>query len=422
MKSSSKFFEAFGPGLLYAGAAIGVSHLVQSTRAGADFGYELLWAILLVNVLKYPFFEIATRYTVKNEKSILEAYREIGNWALVVFFVFTFFTMFIIISAVSTVTSGLFLQILPEAFISLFSNLYPGPLWWICSIILILSTGLLFMGSYSFLDKLMKWIVIGLTISTIIALIVSLTGNFEKKAEFERSFDFFKEVDVKFFIALLGWMPIPVEASVWQSDWILAKKEQNGKMPDYSLASLDFQVGYWGTTILAVCFLSLGAIVMYASGNQFQDGSVAFSKQLIDLYTLNLGTWAYPIIAICAFFTMFSTNITCLDAYPRVCARTLKMFVPRWDNLYRPILILLSLGTLLILFYFQKSMREIVDFATTVSFLLAPILASINYKVMNEKYLGKDFTPSPLYMWIARAGLVFLYGFSFYYIYLNYIK
>ena len=31
-----------GPGLLFAGAAIGVSHLVQSTRAGADFGLGLI--------------------------------------------------------------------------------------------------------------------------------------------------------------------------------------------------------------------------------------------------------------------------------------------------------------------------------------------------------------------------------------------
>ena len=39
-----------GPGLLFAGAAIGVSHLVQSTRAGADFGWGLVWALLLINL------------------------------------------------------------------------------------------------------------------------------------------------------------------------------------------------------------------------------------------------------------------------------------------------------------------------------------------------------------------------------------
>jgi Mn2+/Fe2+ NRAMP family transporter len=52
----SKFkLSKLGPGLLFAGAAIGVSHLVQSTRAGADFGWGLVWALLLINLFKYPF-------------------------------------------------------------------------------------------------------------------------------------------------------------------------------------------------------------------------------------------------------------------------------------------------------------------------------------------------------------------------------
>ena len=50
-----KWTKRLGPGLLFAGAAIGVSHLVQSTRAGADFGWGLLWALLLANIMKYPF-------------------------------------------------------------------------------------------------------------------------------------------------------------------------------------------------------------------------------------------------------------------------------------------------------------------------------------------------------------------------------
>ena len=50
--------KKLGPGLLFAGAAIGVSHLVQSTRAGADFGWGLLWALALSNLFKYPFFQL----------------------------------------------------------------------------------------------------------------------------------------------------------------------------------------------------------------------------------------------------------------------------------------------------------------------------------------------------------------------------
>ena len=43
-----------GPGVLYAAAAVGVSHLVQATRAGADYGLGLLAVVVLTCILKYP--------------------------------------------------------------------------------------------------------------------------------------------------------------------------------------------------------------------------------------------------------------------------------------------------------------------------------------------------------------------------------
>ena len=47
MRLPSGFKQGFGPGLLWAAAAIGVSHLVQSTRAGALAGFGLSGVILL---------------------------------------------------------------------------------------------------------------------------------------------------------------------------------------------------------------------------------------------------------------------------------------------------------------------------------------------------------------------------------------
>ena len=76
MKNS---IQKLGPGLLFAGAAIGVSHLVQSTRAGADFGLGLLWALLLVNFFKYPFFQFGPRYALATGESLLSGYAKLGR-------------------------------------------------------------------------------------------------------------------------------------------------------------------------------------------------------------------------------------------------------------------------------------------------------------------------------------------------------
>ena len=67
----TKLLKKLGPGLLFAGAAVGVSHLVQSTKAGANFGFGLLWALLLINIIKYPFFQLGPSYASATGESLL---------------------------------------------------------------------------------------------------------------------------------------------------------------------------------------------------------------------------------------------------------------------------------------------------------------------------------------------------------------
>ena len=99
--------KTIGPGIIYAGAAIGVSHLVQSTRAGALYGFEIIWAIILINIFKYPFFEYAYRYTAATGESVLDGYRKLGSWAIWSFFGLSIFTAIFTYAAVALVTSGL---------------------------------------------------------------------------------------------------------------------------------------------------------------------------------------------------------------------------------------------------------------------------------------------------------------------------
>jgi len=63
---------SLGPGLMWAAAAIGVSHLVQSTRAGALGGLSLAGIILLALLVKYPFFDYGPRFAAATEQSLVE--------------------------------------------------------------------------------------------------------------------------------------------------------------------------------------------------------------------------------------------------------------------------------------------------------------------------------------------------------------
>ena len=83
--------QKLGPGLLFAGAAIGVSHLVQSTQAGSRFGFELIGALIIANILKYPFFEFGSRYANVTGTSIIDGYFRLSKIAFYLYLIITVF-------------------------------------------------------------------------------------------------------------------------------------------------------------------------------------------------------------------------------------------------------------------------------------------------------------------------------------------
>ncbi len=212
------WLKKLGPGLLFAGAAIGVSHLVQSTRSGADFGFGLLWALVLIHIVKYPFFQFGPRYATATGESLLDGYKKIGKSVLIVYFILNLATMFTIQAAVTIVTAGLA------------SNLFgitSNPIIW-SIVITCICFLLLLIGRYKLLDNLMKVIIVLLTISTVISLIISIDNS-------NSTIHFFQilpkgTVEVSFLIAFLGWMPAPLDVSIWQSLWSIEKqKDQNSQ-------------------------------------------------------------------------------------------------------------------------------------------------------------------------------------------------
>jgi len=404
------WYKMLGPGLLYAGAAIGVSHLVQSTRAGAEFGYGLVWAILLANFLKYPFFEFGPRYAASTGNSLLHGYKAIGNWALYLFILLTFISMFIIQSAVTVVTAGLASEI---------SGIII-PAWAMSLILLIICALILLIGKYTVLDKVMKVIILTLSVSTLVALIAAFTGNNEQYEAYMTSFTFSDKSHILFLIALMGWMPAPFDISVWHSLWTAEKNKH--KKSDLKMALLDFKIGYWGTMILALCFVSLGAISIYGSGIVLENSGGLFAKQLIGIYTNNIGSWAYVIIAVAAFTTMLSTTITCLDASPRALTDAISLVTTNKINIqksYRFWLILLVVGTIIILAFYLTNMKALVDFATIIAFVTSPIIALLNYFTITGKTMPEENKPKGFLKIVSWLGIIYFIGFSIYFLYLS---
>ncbi|MEC3905465.1 Nramp family divalent metal transporter [Tamlana sp. 2201CG12-4] len=393
-----------GPGLLFAGAAVGVSHLVQSTRAGADFGMGLLWALLLINLFKYPFFQFGPRYTTATGESLLEGYKKLGKSVLAIYYILSLATMFTIQTAVTIVTAGLATTLFGD-FISIKG-------WTI--IILFICLSLLIFGKYKLLDQLMKVIIITLTVSTIIAISVALF-NTETALVFKQVLPQ-NSIEIAFLIAFMGWMPAPLDIAVWQSLWVI-EKNKNTKSYNTKSALFDFNVGYLSTIILGIGFVLLGTLVMFKSGETFSNSADTFASQLINMYTSNLGDWAYIIIGVAAFTTMFSTTLTTLDASPRAMAKTTQLLFKRASRLnYSFWIALLTLGTICIFLFLASEMGFLIKVATILSFITAPFYAIINYKLISSKHTPKAWQPSKFLHILSFTGIAFLIGFSLWYL------
>ncbi|MGB6268491.1 MAG: Nramp family divalent metal transporter [Olleya sp.] len=392
--------KKLGPGLLFAGAAIGVSHLVQSTRAGADFGLGLLWALLLVNVFKFPFFQFGPRYASATGESLLEGYKKLGKPVLIAYFILTFATMFTIQTAVTIVTAGLAS--------TLFGDFISVKGWTI--IILLICLIILFFGRYKLLDRLIKIIIVTLSISTILAVFFAFYKN-------ETVISFIQilpknTIELTFLITFMGWMPAPLDISVWHSLWTIEKQKETINLTPKS-ALLDFNIGYITTIILGIGFVLLGYLVMFNSGETFSNSAGQFSNQLITMYTNSLGSWAYIIIGVAAFTTMFSTTLTTLDASPRAMHKSLELITNKtFKRGYLFWIIILTLGTILIFFVFVSEMGLLIKIATILSFLTAPFYAIANYILISGKHTPKHWRPSKALHVLSISGIIFLIGFS----------
>jgi len=407
MSSSKSFRSAFGPGLLFAGTAIGLSHLVQSTRAGALYGLAIGVVILLIHVLKYPLFRFGAYYTVTSGESLIEGYRRQGMFAVWLLLGAMLSYMFFAIGAVGMLSAALIQAALGFEI----DNRVFG------ASILVAGAVFLIVGRFHWLDLVNKVLVAILSVSTVAAAILSVPRLQGVVWSVNPG-----ELDLKlllFIAALGGFMPVSSDASVWQSVWTLAKAKDAGVPLRREAVLADFNVGYWGAAFFAVCFLIMGAAVMHPAGVEPAAEAAPFAAQLIALYEAALGEWAAPLIAASVISVMLTTTITGLDALPRVLVAITRVLrgepagmitTVQLDGtpLYRLYVVLLAGGAIAVVFFLMSSFRTFLDFGTTVAFLIAPVIAILNHRAVFGPAVPAEDRPSQgMWIWSVVGILTF---------------
>jgi Mn2+/Fe2+ NRAMP family transporter len=406
----SNFSKTAGPGILFACTAIGVSHLVQSTRAGADFGLMILGFVILVTLLKYPFFEYGSRYANSTQTSIIDGYKKLGKPALWLYFLLTISSMFFVTGAVGFVTAGFFENLFGIDFLG----------EWTVVILFAVCVAILAIGKFNVLDSLIKIIAIVLLASTVSAFLFALyNGPIEPVEDFIPK-ELWNVSGIFFLLALMGWMPTAIDLSSWNSLWTIERMKQTNYKPKLKETLLEFRLAYLITGILAVMFVVLGSFIFYGSGEELPNSNSDFAHKIVTLYTETIGDWSYIIIAASAFTVMFGTILAVFDGYSRSLQRTVELiFTSKEEKIrtkfrafYIIFLILISAGSLVVIFQFENNFKELVDFATVLSFVIAPVIAIFNFRLVTGKFLEKEHQPSIWLKILSISGIIFLIGFA----------
>lgn len=389
MMGTSIFRRMAGPGLLFTGAAIGTSHLVQSTRAGAVFGAALIGVIILANLLKYPAFRFGIDFSHARRRSLLTGYRELGLWVLALFLLTVIPLVPIVWAALAAATAGIMSAIL--------GPFLPVPV--LASLVLVAASVLLLVGGYRTLDRVNAVMLAFLVVSTLITTVMVIPrvdwmtlGDFAWTQE---------TTALLFIVALAGFMPNPMDVSVIVSVW---KVEADSSIPPEAHPGIDearasFRWPYIATAFMAVCFCIMGAGVMHAQGIAPVSDAPGFAGQLVNLYREALGPGAAALAAIAALSVMLTTVIAAVDGY----CRTLPVVITAWQGREgeRPsrraylwsCIVLVGLA-IVSLFTLMSEFTVFLDLVITATFVVAPLVAGLNYLVVTRCDLPEDARPS----------------------------
>lgn len=380
----------------------------------------MLWAILLANLFKYPFFEFGSRYANATGQSIIDGYRKIGQIPFLLYILITLVSMFLVTAAVGFVTSGFMQQLF-----GIESTLIAVIIVFAVCILILIS------NNFSLLDKLIKVIGIVLLISTLLAFILVLLKGKQGSLPLNDTSVIDYRAYLLFLIPLMGWMPTAVDLSAWNSLWTVERIKESGYHPTLKETLFDFNLGYLLSALLAICFVTLGAFIMFGTPQTFSNSPVGFSGEVIQLYTQTFGDWAYIIIAISAFSIMFGTCVAVFDGYSRAMAAIIRILktspqqtskTQQNHTIYRTVLLITATGSFFLIYSFLEDLdgfKSLINLATSISFVLAPIVAIFNYLLVSKKYIPESHLP-PLWMRVLSIlGILFLSLFSIYFIFQN---
>lgn len=357
-------FKKLGPGVLVAAAFIGPGTVTACTLAGVDFGFNLLWAMLLSIIATFILQEMSARLGIVTQKGLADVIKqELHNPIIRNSVIALIFSAIIIGNAsyeagnIGGATLGM-----EALFGTNYSSLYPFVLGGLAFV-------LLYLGSYKALEKVFIVLVLIMSLSFVMTAILTKPNMWELlKGLLVPSVP---KNGILTIIALVGTTVVPYNLFLHAA---LVSEKWKSK-DDLNLAKRDTMV-----SIILGGLVSISIIISAAAINSLEVNNVmGMAKALEPLY----GSAALYFLGIGMFAAGITSSITAPLAAAYVANSCFGWNVGLKDFKFRMIwMVILFLGVFFLSFGIKPI--EIIKFAQITNGLLLPIIAVFLLWVVNR--------------------------------------
>ncbi|MCA0133179.1 Nramp family divalent metal transporter [Winogradskyella alexanderae] len=378
-----KFFKNIGPGPLVAAAFIGPGTVTVCTLAGANFGFALLWAMVLSIIATVVLQEMAARLGIISQKGLSQVIREeIKN---------PFFERMAILLILSAIVIGnaayeagnisggmLGLQTILGEHIVTFGGLSIN---FIAVVIGICAFILLYIGSYKVLERVLITLVILMSLAFLATAIITKPDLIEvAKGVFTPRTP---SGSILTIIALIGTTVVPYNLFLHTS---LVKSKWKSKS-DLTYARKD--------TFIAIVLGGIVSMCIIISASAIQDQSITNAIDLAKGLEPLFGSFAKYFLSIGLFAAGITSAITAPLAAAFVTSGCLG-----WESNLKSLkfrlvwIFILILGVLFSSIGFKSI--EVIKFAQVANGLLLPVIAIFLIWIMNKSSVLDSYVNSKL--------------------------
>lgn len=255
-------WKVIGPGLVVAATGVGAADMVATLVAGSQFGYGLMWAVIVGVILKIVLVEGAGRFTLATGKTIFEGWTSLGRWTT------WYFGPYIIIWGFVYGATAMSSAALPLA------ALFPGVNLTVWAILMGLAGfAMVWFGRYSVFEKITAALV-GIMFVTVVGLAIIAVPNIPEMLT--GLIPLIPEGGVIYTLALAGGVGGTITLAAY-GYWL---REKGWHTPKWMrVMRIDNSMAYVLTGIFVIAMLIVGAEVVRAAGVSIS----ADDKGLIEL-------------------------------------------------------------------------------------------------------------------------------------------